>query len=297
LSIWIHAEIGVKRSGSDPIFSASGVNEFRLARECVYCNEPMRILAGSHLPSTLIKGMREHVAALRGCSACGWWNVSSVLAEAPYHYYDAGYVELRQVSGVLRNLDLTDLSIPTNELRSYLVARYSDRFDVHPRKYEEIVAGVFSDFGFRVRLTSFSGDEGIDIFVFDGDDNKTVGVQVKKHKGKIAAEQIRAFVGALQLQGLTSGIYVTTSSYQRGAVRTAVEAGERLGLAVKLLDAQRFYSALQITSRPSHLEPEDATAPHYQPWRDVRAYLSAGDQRWTNMPWLENADYIWGSSW
>jgi restriction system protein len=198
---------------------------------------------------------------------------------------------------VLRHLNLADLSVPTDELRAYLLARYGDRFDVHPRKYEEIVGGVFSDFGFRVRVTSFSGDEGIDILVLDGDDDATVGVQVKRYKGKISAEQIRSFVGALVLQGLTTGIYVTTSSYEKGAHRT-VAAAEQLGVGVTLLDAMTFYEALKITTRSTHWDVQDPSAAYYGCWQDINAYLSDSPVgSGAGRKWLDTAGYVWGSSW
>ena len=169
---------------------------------------------------------------------------------APYTQHDDGYVNLYRACGVLRELDLTDLSTPIEELRSYLVAKYGDRFDVHPRKFEEIVGSVFADFGFRVRVTSYSGD-GIDVVVFDGKNDATTGIQVKRQRGRVTAEQIRSFVGALVLQGLTTGIYVTTSTYQKGAQRTATAAQHTPGVAVSLMDATRFYDALKITQRPN----------------------------------------------
>jgi restriction system protein len=292
MPIWTYAETGAGNK-SKP----DRGNGFNPPTACAYCASPLLVLAGSSLPKAVVKGMNETGGALLGCQACGWWSASSWIGRAPYQQqYDAGFAELRQLSGVLKNLDLTDLTVPTDELRSYLVARYGDRFAIHPKKYEDIVAGVFSDFGFRVRITSFSGDEGIDIFVLDGSDNATAGIQVKRHRGKISAEQIRAFVGALQLQGLTTGIYVTTSSYQKGAEHAAVTAGQRLGLGVKLVNADQFYSALQITARAVHWDAEDPSAPYYQCWHDLQAYLSGFDIE-SERAWVDRADYIWGSSW
>lgn len=294
MPIWTHAELGRKMKEHPD--RGEG---FLLGKTCDYCASPMLILAGNKLPESAFKGMNICEAALLGCPACGWWTALSLRGAAPFETHDGGFAELRQISGVLRNLDLKDVSVPLQELRAYLIARYGDRFDVHPRKYEEIVGGVFSDFGFRVRVTSYSGDEGIDVFVLDGADNATVGVQVKRYRSKISAEQIRSFVGALALQGLTSGIYVTTSDFERGAQRAAASAQSRVGIGITLLDAKRFYEALRISTRATHWDAEDKTAPYYELWKGIEEYvndapLPTGKRA---KSWIESADYIWGSSW
>ena len=185
----------------------------------------------------------------------------------PYQQHDDGYLSLFRACGTLRDLNLNDISIPVCELRNYLLAKYGDRFQIHPKKYEDIVGSVFSDFGFRVRVTSYSGDDGIDVFIFDGDNDAIVGIQVKRQQGKVTAEQIRSFVGALVLIGLTTGIYITTSSYQIGAERTASAAQNKPGVAVSLIDATRFYDALKITRCAGHLDPNDALAPYFERWQ------------------------------
>jgi restriction system protein len=155
-------------------------------------------------------------------------------------------------------LDLSDISAPVAEVHNYLLARYSDRFTVHPRKYEELVGSVFSGLGYKVRLTSFSKDDGVDIFVLDGTTD-TIGIQVKRYQNKIEAEQIRAFAGALTLNGLTQGVFVTTSSYRHGARQTA-QRYRTLGMAIELWDAPMFYDRLRIVQRSNLYD--DSTAPY-----------------------------------
>jgi len=52
------------------------------------------------------------------------------------------------------------------------------------------VASVFRDCGFHARVTSYSGDGGIEVILERGDE--TIGVQVKRYKSAIDAEQIRS---------------------------------------------------------------------------------------------------------
>jgi len=109
---------------------------------------------------------------------------------------------------------------------------------------EEVVESVFRDHGFRTFLTPRSGDDGIDVLLC-GPNDATVGVEVKRYRDSITAEQIRAFTGALVLGGHVGGIYVTTSSYTPGARRTADRSWEK-GVPIHLVDAASFLSALHI---------------------------------------------------
>lgn len=294
MSIWSYADLSEKRGG-EPDRSES----FSLSTTCVYCASRMSTLRGKETRAKAFKGMTVSEGFLLGCPVCGWWTARSLRGAICLTTHDDGFIELRQASGVLKNLDPNDLSTPLHELRSYLVARYKDRFDVHPRKYEEIVGGVFSDFGYEVRVTSYSGDEGIDLFVLDGKSDTTVGVQVKRYKNNISPEQIRSFVGALALKGLTTGIYVTTSDYEKGAKAAAASAKSQLGMGIELLDAKRFYEALKISTRVAFWDVEDATSPYYRLWQQIEGYLNgpAVPDEPLARSWLELADYVWGSGW
>jgi restriction system protein len=172
------------------------------------------------------------------------------------------------IEGVLKNLDLTDLSVPLGEVSRYLVARYSDRFKIHPRKYEEVVASVFREIGYYVRVTSYSNDDGVDAVLLDGKSGDLVGVQAKRYRGKIEAHQIREFAGALVLNHITQGIFVTTSSYTAGAERTA-ERFSKGPLALDLWDADRLYTALKIGRRSPYASALDPDAPYRDFVHDV----------------------------
>lgn len=201
---------------------------------------------------------------LEVCRACGWWVLTH---DFGFNHSYEGYKGVRRAAGTLRNLDLADIRLPIDELSRYLLVHYEDRLQCHPRMYEDVVAGVFADLGYRTRVTSYSNDDGIDVFVFDGSD-ATVGVQVKRYRGKITVEQIRAFAGALFLNGLTTGIFVTTSEFTSGAKSAADRYGE-LGTRVHLWDAARFYDRLRIAKSSRFRSADDPTAPYYALLRNL----------------------------
>jgi len=134
-------------------------------------------------------------------------------------------------------------------MRNYMCAKQDSIFDVHPRMLEDIVCSIFKDLGWNARATAYSGDGGIDV-ILDGQDGNTVGIQVKRYKKerRIEAEQIRSLAGALMQGGHTKGIFVATSNYRTGAKRTAQELTE-IGVAIELIDAERFLGMLGIAQQ------------------------------------------------
>jgi len=174
---------------------------------------------------------------LKICPCCGWWLGFR---------NDINSSTLRTWGGVggLKELDLADIDLPLVEVRQYLMADYKKRFILHPQKLEKVVGDVFNDLGYKVRVTAYSGDDGIDV-ILDGDNDTLIGVQVKRYKDKISINQIRELTGALVINGFTKGIFVTTSDFQSGAERT-VRMSEVKGYPIELYNAQRFFEALKL---------------------------------------------------
>lgn len=154
----------------------------------------------------------------------------------------------------LKELDLTDISTPIDEVRDYLTARFESRKTMSPRLFEETVGSVFRDLGWEAQVTAYSGDGGIDVFLEK--DEETVGVQVKRVRRGIEVGQIISLAGALLLKGLTKGIFVTTSSFQRGVPET-VRILERKGYKIELVDAQKLFDALSLAQRKRYQSRRD----------------------------------------
>jgi restriction system protein len=207
---------------------------------CVYCESLLQRLGAKHDSTGESVTTEVHT-----CPACGWWVVTNARYTSTY---EAVYRSLRRCAGTLRQLDLSDISTPVAELQRYLLAKYESRFQVDPKKY----------------------DKGIDVIVFDGENGDQVGVQVKRYHGKIEAEQIRTFAGALLLNGMTRGIFVTASRFTKGAMVTA-EAYAQRGLAISLWDSEAFYDKLRITRRPLFTTADEPTAPFFSFWQNPKA--------------------------
>ncbi len=231
--------------------------------KCPFCASALIPLATEEKLRHRFSTGAEHWATVvfNVCNTCGWW----LICRQSWYKELGGPdpISLMRAWPDLRQLDVSDISTPTEELRSYLLAKYEGRFSLNPRRFEEIVAGVFSDFNFSVRVTSYSGDQGIDIVALEGCNGNLVGIQVKRYRNKIEAEQIRSFAGALILNKMTKGIFVTTSSFSKGAKRTASRYGG-LGIPIELEDAPAFYDRLSLKTRSVYRSLDDPTTPFYK---------------------------------
>lgn len=220
--------------------------------DCIFCGKSLGRMPAHDFES----GSKRLFVQVALCLLCGWWTVYRV--HQGEHPRTAGLAEGYSGSiGCLKELDLEDVTAPLGEVRQYLLAKKDSTFDAHPKLLEDVVCSIFKDLGWRARVTAYSGDDGVDV-ILDGPEGSTIGVQVKRYKKerRIEAEQIRSLAGALLAGGHTKGIFVTTSSFRRGAIKTADKLASA-GYPIELVDAERFLEALGIAQLKSfRLTPE-----------------------------------------
>lgn len=258
MPIWIHQNHSSGQFGVDDI-----------ARKlCPFCNVILR--GWQAIPEVV----RNYTCFFLYCRQCGWWT-RFVVAEGKL--YDGEFIDAHQTfvkstsreprkgdkgrkgdpiivsvvgtCAVLKNLDLRDVSAPISEVRAHLVAKYQDRFNVHWRKFEEVVASVFRDLGYDVVLGAGQNDGGVDVIMSPPNGTQMIGVQVKRYRDKIEVEQIRGFLGALIDKQLTEGVFVTTSDFTDPANQQAARYSALSDARpIRLLDAARFFDALKLTA-------------------------------------------------
>lgn len=92
----------------------------------------------------IITGLNYEGTTLAKCLACGWWTIVE-------EYWIAAEWQIWQLmyglDGIIKNIDVSDVSAPVNELRSFLIRKYENRFQLNPRSFEYLAASVFSDLG------------------------------------------------------------------------------------------------------------------------------------------------------
>ncbi len=242
----------------DPRFT----NEYPFNRRCLYCSNDLEfeeVKKISNVPFKSfykhfldhVEGMKEvhgrfdkgyfeiehslnyEVSHIKRCLHCGWWaSYDEYWVSASWQMWQVFY----GTAGVIKNIDLNDLSVPNIEIRNHLVRHYGARFEVNPRKFESLVSSVFKDLGFQTFCTPYSHDGGVDIVLQKGDNISAV--QVKRTKNSIKLEQVRSFLGALTIQGIRKGIYVSTSEFQKGCY------GIANSYSISLFGGSRFYDSL-----------------------------------------------------
>ena len=252
--------------------------------DCLFCGCPLR-QCPERLP--FYSFGQEKSRLVRYCPTCGWW---TAVAETEY---SPGEIERFGAVGVLFEFNVPSSEGPLLEVRRYLAEKPGGRFQIDPKRFEDVVASVYRAAGFHARVVGKSGDGGIDV-VLDGT-SETIGIQVKRQRGRISAEQIRMLSGALLISGMTRGVFVTTSDFTAPAKRTA-ELSALRGIPIDLVNWERFYDALGLAQRTVDDQPIDrkaacAIAPltllqryHYPPdiprsWIDRDSLLSDSSLR------------------
>jgi len=205
---------------------------------CPFCNVSLK-------KDILVDGKK--MFSIKQCLQCGWWTASNFEKVGFKMKFREDIVDVSDGYGVLKELDLADITLPVSEITDYLTVKFDKIYGIAPRKFEEVVGSVFKNLGYRAVVTNYSGDKGIDVILHDSASNM-IGVQVKRYNDKIQAAQIRELTGSLKLGDYTKGIFVTTSDFTQGA-KTTSELSNIKGIPIELMNADRFYDALKLSQR------------------------------------------------
>lgn len=109
-----------------------------------------------------------------------------------------------------------------------------------PYDFEKVVGDYFRDCGYVVYQTKRSNDGGKDLVMYKG--GRTYYVEVKRYAKTNTVDRplIQKLVGACHPAG-AKGIFVTTSSFTKGAITEAHRSG------IDLIDGQAFIKMLRST--------------------------------------------------
>ncbi len=96
---------------------------------------------------------------------------------------------------------------------------------IDPYEFEVIVATLFQDMGYDVKVTKKGNDFGVDVIATS--ESEKVAIQVKKWaKGNnVGNRDVQRLLGAMQLSTIkaTKSILITTSDFTRQARKQAVD--------------------------------------------------------------------------
>jgi restriction system protein len=136
---------------------------------------------------------------------------------------------------VFRNIDEgSDLYIKTREDLVKVVeeaieeASYDDKGDVYsddmnPVEYENMCADILSENGWVTRITSASGDQGVDVFAEK--DGRSVVLQCKKYTSPVGNKAVQEAHAGRGFMGASAAAVVTNTSYTQSAKQLASTLG------------------------------------------------------------------------
>lgn len=191
---------------------------------------------------TPVKAVKVHA-----CGKCGWWTACLISADDHSHRAWTGGLVAHAEATLA---EFSTAPVPMSELRRYVATKGEALFDLHPRRFEELVASVYSDHGFDTHVTAYSQDGGIDIVLTDQAEQQTA-VQVKRYRSRVAVNEIRELLGVMVLNRLTRGIIVTTSDFTRGAIGASRQLRALKSHSVELVNGARFLKQLRMVQRSS----------------------------------------------
>jgi hypothetical protein len=191
---------------------------------------------------------------IRHCDACGWW-----CTVEDYEVLEGGEAGYLVVNSILKKFKTSDLGVPVRELRNHLKKHPEALFNLHPRKFEELIAGVFSDFfKCEVELTAQTRDGGVDMYLVRAED--TYLVQAKRRSDPRAIEGVqvvRELAGVLLMSGYSKGIVVSTAQDFSKAAKKEVASpflGHQ-GYFIELVNGRRFLETLSVARDRNSFEP------------------------------------------
>lgn len=128
--------------------------------------------------------------------------------------------------------DTADVS---GDLYAHFAVNAQDFHRLAPREFETLISSIFAARGWRTELGPGSGDEGVDLRIWQRDpigDLLTL-VQVKRYapNNPIKLDAVAALSAHVDRHSASRGLFITSSRYLPGVRRFAEQAGSRLVLA------------------------------------------------------------------
>jgi restriction system protein len=192
------------------------------------------------------------------CNSCNWWhsnkegrtNGNGIKSYSPDMYYP-----------ILGEVDISSDSILLEELTINLLKNWEDRKLISAGKAESLVQSILKEhLSCDVHSSTANvnkSDGGIDLHVCSKSGQIIRAVQVKRRISKDTepVSEIRNFVGAMEIEGIKKGIFVTTAERFTKPAQKIPEKLKRVNsrLELELIDGQRLFELLKCNIKPELL--------------------------------------------
>src|ERR1044072_3699337 len=156
---------------------------------CPYCRiEVPAVFRDAHgpVPPDFSVNVGWGAVAVWACSAGGWWELQE---DTGMELWEQSSSQTTLLHAILASFDPTSVSTPVSVMRSAVRKNPGLLHKIHPRKLEELVASIFSDFfACEVQHVGKSNDGGIDLVLVNSDSPTLV--QVKRRQDPRPAESV-----------------------------------------------------------------------------------------------------------
>lgn len=152
----------------------------------------------------------------------GWTDSTPV----PPHYFP--YNSIFDLDSLIDDRSIMDITSELNErFVDHCLRDPSRLHDLSPRKFEELVAKLFQEFGFDVELTKATRDGGKDIVAIKNNSTKLKYIiECKRYApdNAVGIAVVQRLFGVVVLEGADKGLVVTTSRFTKPAMETVNQA-------------------------------------------------------------------------
>lgn len=138
-----------------------------------------------------------------------------------YEYEDFIPIYKNEKSVEKEAISKSDILIVDGELVNYFKNNPDKVYELSPRQFEELVAGILTDLGYSVELTAQSADGGIDIFATQksviGESLLIVDCKRYAPNNRVGVEIVRSIFGICEQRRATMAMIATTSFFTKPA--------------------------------------------------------------------------------
>ena len=165
-------------------------------------------------------------------------------------------------ASVMRVFDLSSEELLLAELGTHLKKNYSDVYTLSPRRFEELVADVFSDDEWEAHLTQQTNDGGLDVFLRSkrtGEIGAVVEVKRYAQTRRVGIEIVQRIAGVAVEWDARQAYVVTSSEFTRPARAAADRISAAGQVGIDLVAATEF--AQLLGGYNAQLPPLDRLTP------------------------------------
>lgn len=152
------------------------------------------------------------------------------------------YTEQRRLSYLIQDKIKNNNNMIIKNIKEVNYKKIDYLRNVDPFEFEKIVAEMYRQLGYEVRLTPKSNDKGFDIILMK--ENIKYLVECKRYSelNLIGRELIQKFFAAVYNEKALKGYFITTSDFRK----TAIQYIKGLDDKIELIDYRKLLSLLEL---------------------------------------------------